>query len=128
MGNAPAASSLPRIAGIQLSFTILSGAIVQTHYTQLLFSSSWILLSISIMSAPSPHHSYYPVDAYIAGYSPNEASVPTLLTVASVASAALLSATLALVSYARPGLLKADRLAILWFVLCTLTSFLDLLC
>lgn len=80
------------------------------------------------MSAAKPHHPYYPVDASFAGYSPNEASVPTLLTVASVASAALLGTTLAFVSYLRPRLLRADRLAILWFVLCTLTSFLGLLC
>lgn len=80
------------------------------------------------MSAASPSHPYYPVDAYIAGYSPNEASVLTLLTAASGGSVVLLGTTLALTSYAKPSLSMADRLAILWFVLCTLVSFLSLLC
>ena len=69
------------------------------------------------MSAAIPHP-YYPIEAHIAGYSPNEASVLTLLTIASVASADLLGITLTLVSIARPTLRSADSLAILWFVLC----------
>ena len=63
-------------------------------------------------------HPYYPIEASIAGYSPNEASVLMLLTIASGAAAALLGITLTLVSLAQPTLRSADRFAILWFVLC----------
>lgn len=70
------------------------------------------------MATALPPHPYYPIDALIAEYSPNESSVVTLLTVASVSSIALLGTTLALVSLAKPSLSRGDRLAILWFVLC----------
>lgn len=76
------------------------------------------------MSAASSNHPYYPVDAYIAGYAPNEASVVEILAVASVASTVLLGTTLGTVSYVKPSLRMADRLAILWFVLCTSTPVL----
>lgn len=66
-------------------------------------------------------HPYYPVDARIPGYSPNEASLLTILASAAAASAALLGATLAGISLTRPNLRKADRVAILWFVLCMKT-------
>lgn len=65
-------------------------------------------------------HPYYPVDAYIARYAPNEASVLEVLIVASVASMVLLGSTLGIVSYTKPNLRVDDRLAILWFVLCML--------
>lgn len=70
------------------------------------------------MSAAASPHPYYPVDAAIAKYTPNEASVVEVLVVASVASTVLLGTTLATVSYAKPNLRTADRLAVLWFVLC----------
>ncbi|PYI01776.1 EBP domain protein [Aspergillus sclerotiicarbonarius CBS 121057] len=62
-------------------------------------------------------HPYYPLDAQIDGYVPNEASLLSILTTASVGATALLGATFTLVSVIRPSLRKADRLAILWFVL-----------
>lgn len=63
-------------------------------------------------------HPYYPVDARINDYVPNETSVLGLLSTASVGATALLGATLLLSIWARPNLRKADRIAILWFVLC----------
>ncbi|KAL4895669.1 EBP domain protein [Aspergillus ambiguus] len=68
------------------------------------------------MSSQHPHP-YYPLDAQIRGYAPNEATVLQLLTTASVGATCLLGGTLALVSLARPSMIKADRTAILWFVL-----------
>ncbi|BCS26251.1 EXPERA domain-containing protein [Aspergillus puulaauensis] len=62
-------------------------------------------------------HPYYPVDARINDYAPNETSVLGLLSTASVGATALLGATLLLSIWARPNLRKADRIAILWFVL-----------
>lgn len=70
------------------------------------------------MAAAIPPHPYYPIDALIAGYSPNEASVVTLLIVASVSSLFLLGTTWTLVSLAKFSLHHGDRFAILWFVLC----------
>lgn len=70
------------------------------------------------MAAAIFPHPYYPIDALIAGYSPNEASVITLLTVASVSSLILLGTTWSLVSLAKSSLRHGDRFAILWFVLC----------
>lgn len=75
------------------------------------------------MSTAVPPHPYYPIDAHIAGYSPNEASVFTLLTIASVGTAVLLGMTLILVSLARQSLRGADSLTILWFVLCMYSLF-----
>ncbi|OJJ87708.1 EXPERA domain-containing protein [Aspergillus glaucus CBS 516.65] len=69
------------------------------------------------MAAAIFPHPYYPIDALIAGYSPNEASVITLLTVASVSSLVLLGTTWSLVSLAKSSLRHGDRFAILWFVL-----------
>lgn len=68
-------------------------------------------------------HPYYPVDARIIDYVPNETSVLGLLSSASVGATALLGGTLLLSNRARPKLKKVDRAAILWFVLCmSLTS------
>ena len=66
-------------------------------------------------------HPYYPLDAQIPGYSPNESSLLAILATAAAASAALLGTTLA-VSFIRPNLSKPDRFAILWFVLCMFYS------
>ncbi|KAI9372406.1 Emopamil-binding protein [Aspergillus egyptiacus] len=62
-------------------------------------------------------HPYYPLDARVNDYAPNVTSVPGLLSTASVGTTALLGATLMLSSWLRPSLRKADRIAILWFVL-----------
>lgn len=68
-------------------------------------------------------HPYYPIDARINDYVPNEASVLGLLSTASVGATALLGTTLLLSIWVRPNLRKADRVAILWFALCmNLTS------
>ncbi|KAI9932140.1 hypothetical protein MW887_009649 [Aspergillus wentii] len=69
------------------------------------------------MSLDITPHPYYPTDAHINGYSVNETPVLTLLAVAGGASTALLGTTLALTSFLRPSLSKADKIAILWFVL-----------
>ncbi|KAJ5091175.1 hypothetical protein NUU61_006045 [Penicillium alfredii] len=62
-------------------------------------------------------HPYYPLGAKIADYSPNQTPVLELLFLAAAASIVLLGVTLAVVSYVRPTLRMADRIAILWFVL-----------
>lgn len=64
-------------------------------------------------------HPYYPTDARITNYAPNERSVLGLLSIAGLGSTALLGVTLLLSTWARPKLRKGDRIAILWFVLCT---------
>ncbi|KAL4909812.1 hypothetical protein BDW74DRAFT_44305 [Aspergillus multicolor] len=62
-------------------------------------------------------HPYYPVDARIIDYASNEASVLGLIATASMDCSALLGATLLLSIWVQPKLRKADRIAILWFVL-----------
>lgn len=66
----------------------------------------------------SPSHPYYPLDANVVGYEPNQTPVLELLFSAGGACTVLLSVTFALASYVRPSLRMADRIAILWFVLC----------
>jgi hypothetical protein len=63
-------------------------------------------------------HPYYPLDANVVGYEPNQTPVLELLISAGGACTVLLGVTFALASYVRPTLHLADRLAILWFVLC----------
>lgn len=63
-------------------------------------------------------HPYYPIDAEIPGYSANESSLVTILGTAAAGSAVLLGTMLAGISFARPSLSKADRTALLWFMLC----------
>ncbi|KAJ5146831.1 hypothetical protein N7526_000183 [Penicillium atrosanguineum] len=62
-------------------------------------------------------HPYYPLEADIIGYLPNQTSVLELLVSAGGGCAALLGLTFAVASYVRPALRLADRIAILWFVL-----------
>ncbi|KAL2824126.1 Emopamil-binding protein [Aspergillus cavernicola] len=62
-------------------------------------------------------HPYYPVNARINDYAPNETSVLGLLFTASVGTTALLGATFMLSSWLWPNLKKADRIAVLWFIL-----------
>ncbi|KAL5364947.1 hypothetical protein BJX96DRAFT_168701 [Aspergillus floccosus] len=69
------------------------------------------------MSSQLPQHPYYPLDAPIHGYVPNESTIFQLLTTASAGAVFLLGTTLAFVSLVRPRLSKADRAAILWFTL-----------
>ncbi|OOF95456.1 hypothetical protein ASPCADRAFT_130935 [Aspergillus carbonarius ITEM 5010] len=69
------------------------------------------------MDSTTSLHPYYPLDAQIDGYVPNEASLLSILTTAGVGATALLGATFTLVTVIRPSLRNADRLAILWFVL-----------
>ena len=70
------------------------------------------------MTEGSSSHPYYPLGANIVGYSPNEASLLELLVTAGGSCAILLGLTFAVTSYVRPTLHAADRIAILWFVLC----------
>ncbi|KAL4871296.1 hypothetical protein BDV12DRAFT_33638 [Aspergillus spectabilis] len=62
-------------------------------------------------------HPYYPLDAQINDYAPNKTSVLGLMLTASLGAAAILGATFILSIWARPNSRKADRIAILWFVL-----------
>jgi cholestenol delta-isomerase len=66
----------------------------------------------------SSPHPYYPLDANIVGYEPNQTPVLELLFSAGGACTILLGVTFALASSVRPTLRLADRIAILWFVLC----------
>ncbi|GKZ41233.1 hypothetical protein AbraIFM66951_008631 [Aspergillus brasiliensis] len=72
---------------------------------------------MATMDSKAPLHPYYPLNAQIDGYAPNEASLLSILSTASVGAAALLGIILTLTSRLRPTLTKADRLAILWFAL-----------
>lgn len=65
-----------------------------------------------------PSHPYYPLDANVVGYEPNRTPVLKLLVSAGGACTILLSVTFALASYVKPTLRMADRISILWFVLC----------
>lgn len=71
------------------------------------------------MGDNSQDHPYYPLGAGISGYSPNELSTVELLIKAGGGCAVLLGLTFTLVSYTRPKLRVNDRIAVLWFVLCT---------
>ncbi|GKZ30685.1 hypothetical protein AbraIFM66950_009934 [Aspergillus brasiliensis] len=72
---------------------------------------------MATMDSKAPLHPYYPLNAQIDGYAPNEASLLSILSTASVGAAALLGIILTLTGKLRPTLTKADRLAILWFAL-----------
>ncbi|PKX93819.1 uncharacterized protein P174DRAFT_512079 [Aspergillus novofumigatus IBT 16806] len=69
------------------------------------------------MSSQVSSHPYYPLDAHIKEYAPNETSIQRLLTTSSIAASVILGGTLTWASFMRPSLSKADRFAILWFVL-----------
>lgn len=67
-------------------------------------------------------HPYYPLDANVIGYVPNQTPFLQLLLSAGGASIVLLGVTFAWASCVRPSLQLADRIAILWFVLCKTTT------
>ncbi|RMJ24130.1 EBP domain protein [Aspergillus sp. HF37] len=69
------------------------------------------------MASNHSPHPYYPVDAEVPGYSENESPLLEILGVAGTSVVMLLAVTLVAISKMRPTLSKADRLAILWFVL-----------
>ncbi|KAE8351266.1 Emopamil-binding protein [Aspergillus coremiiformis] len=69
------------------------------------------------MLSENPRHPYYPIDTVIAQYTPNETSLLSLLTTASIGTTAVLSAVFILVRILRPSLSRADQIAILWFFL-----------
>lgn len=73
-------------------------------------------------SVASPPHPYYPVEAQLVGYLANEWSVISLVSTFIGGWAALLGATLALLSFLRPNLKNADKIAVLWFILSTFLS------
>lgn len=83
---------------------------------------------MTIMDSKAPLHPYYPLNAQIYDYAPNEASLFSILTTASVGAAALLGIIFTLSGRLRPALTKADRLAILWFALCKLDSIVTYSC
>ncbi|PYH69666.1 EXPERA domain-containing protein [Aspergillus vadensis CBS 113365] len=72
---------------------------------------------MTTMDSKALPHPYYPLNAQIHGYAPNEASLLSILSTASVGAAALLGIIFTLTSRLRPTLKNADRLAILWFAL-----------
>lgn len=74
------------------------------------------------MSGQVSSHPYYPLDAHVKDYAPNATSILRLLATSSIAASVLLGGTLALVSFLRPRLSKANRFAILWFVLCKIPA------
>jgi hypothetical protein len=66
----------------------------------------------------NPLHPYYPTDIDIVGYTPNRDSTFTLLVFFSAGLIAILGTSLEITNYVRPPMAQADRLALLWFVLC----------
>ncbi|PYH45811.1 EXPERA domain-containing protein [Aspergillus saccharolyticus JOP 1030-1] len=68
------------------------------------------------MELPTPSHPFYPIDALIKDYAPNEAPLLTILTTASLGMTGLLGATWMLTGFKRPQIPTKDRIAILWFV------------
>jgi hypothetical protein len=79
---------------------------------------SYLEQAFYAMTGISASHPYYPLGANIIDYSPNQASLIELLVTAGGRCAALLGLTFTVASYVRPTLHMADRIAILWFVLC----------
>lgn len=63
-------------------------------------------------------HPYYPLDAVISDYLPNEWSVPALLVTFATACTAIFSITYALLKILQPQIAPSERLTIMWFVLC----------
>ncbi|EER42495.1 conserved hypothetical protein [Histoplasma capsulatum var. duboisii H88] len=68
-------------------------------------------------STLSNSHPYYPIDAELIGYLANEWSVPFLISIFAGGWAFILGSTLVVLSFVTPKLGKADRVAILWFML-----------
>ncbi|QSS60244.1 EBP domain-containing protein [Histoplasma capsulatum] len=68
-------------------------------------------------STQSNSHPYYPIDAELIGYLANEWSVPFLISIFAGGWAFILGSTLVVLSFVTPKLGKADRVAILWFML-----------
>jgi len=62
-------------------------------------------------------HPYYPTEAQLMGYLANEWTVLTLLAFFVGTWTLILGITLAVVSRISPNLGKADKIAILWFIL-----------
>ncbi|OJK04468.1 hypothetical protein ASPACDRAFT_38026 [Aspergillus aculeatus ATCC 16872] len=69
------------------------------------------------MERRTPTHPFYPIDALIEDYAPNEAPLLTILATASLGVTALLGATWTLTGFKRPKIQTRDRIAILWFAL-----------
>lgn len=67
-------------------------------------------------------HPYYPLEAQIVGYLPNEHSVLYLLSVASIACAVLLVSTYAAAKWQNPVLQTHNIAIVMWFVLCKIIS------
>lgn len=72
---------------------------------------------------PHPPHPYYPPEAELIGYLANEYSVLKLLVFFSLGCAGILGTALAIVTHVRPSMSRADKLAILWFVLCMTSQY-----
>ncbi|PGH12024.1 hypothetical protein AJ79_04533 [Helicocarpus griseus UAMH5409] len=64
-----------------------------------------------------PPHPYYPIEAELIGYLANEWSVLSLISAFAAGWAGILGFTLLVLSFVAPKLGKADRVAILWFIL-----------
>ncbi|EEQ84122.2 hypothetical protein RJZ56_000555 [Blastomyces dermatitidis] len=68
-------------------------------------------------STPPNSHPYYPIEVELIGYLANEWSVPLLISAFAAGWAFILGSTLVILSFVAPKLGRADRLAVLWFVL-----------
>ncbi|OJD13536.1 hypothetical protein AJ78_06020 [Emergomyces pasteurianus Ep9510] len=68
-------------------------------------------------SSLSKPHPYYPIEAELVGYLANEWSVLTLISAFAAGWASILGFTLVVLSFMSPKLRRADKLAILWFIL-----------
>jgi hypothetical protein len=63
-------------------------------------------------------HPYYPTGVEIEAYVPNRDPIFTSFVFFTTGLVAILGTTLEISSFIRPSMAKADRFALLWFVLC----------
>jgi cholestenol Delta-isomerase len=70
------------------------------------------------MGDPTGTHPYYPVDASIPHYRPNESSHVVFLAAFGGIIFAAVSSVWAIVRLIRPSLRAGDQLCVVWFALC----------
>jgi cholestenol delta-isomerase len=63
-------------------------------------------------------HPYYPRDALIPGYAPNETPLPVVLGLFGSIVFSFTAGSVVLAKRYNPGLRRADQLIVAWFALC----------
>lgn len=80
-------------------------------------NKSNVLGSTTAGRGESLPHPFHPLEVEIVGYLANQWDVPTLLTIFLGGWVGILGFTLVITSYLSPGLRRADKAILLWFVL-----------